>query len=120
VEAVCSYLSLTLKSHCVWQASTVAFLALFTRFFNRNMRDDTTVTGVITLHGRVVTIGHVNSKIRGAKLGGFKRVVIPRRNYAEVVQELRDDPDIEILQASTAFELLNHCLIPEHSEFSFT
>lgn len=98
----------------------MAFLALFTRFFNRNMRDDTTATGTITLHGRVVTIGHVNSKIRGAKLGGFRRVVIPRRNYAEVVQELRDDPDIEILQASTAFELLNHCLIPEHSELSFT
>jgi ATP-dependent Lon protease len=94
----------------------MAFLALFTRFFDRKMRNDTAVTGVLSLAGAVLAIADPNAKIRGAKKAGYKRVVVPTRNYRQVNEALKNDPEVTVLQALDVYELLNHCLIDEHRE----
>jgi ATP-dependent Lon protease len=94
----------------------VAFLALFTRFFDCTMRSDTAVTGLLTLTGDVHGIGGVNSKIRVAKSAGYKRVVIPEDNLIDVSEELKNDTSIEIVPVATAFQLLNACLDHQYSE----
>lgn len=94
----------------------MVFLALFTRFLDRTMRTDTVATGCISLSGRVMMVSNVNTKIRAAKRHGYKRIVIPHSNYAKVEEALLQDPEIEILHVVTVLDLLNHCLIDEHSE----
>jgi predicted ATP-dependent protease len=73
-------------------------------------------TGCFSLGGQVLAVSNINTKIRTAMAYGFRRIVIPTRNYVEVEEGLRDGTKIEVLQASTAFDLLNHCLIEEHSK----
>jgi predicted ATP-dependent protease len=94
----------------------MAFLALFTRFFDRKMRNDTAVTGVLSLGGAVLAVADINAKIRGAKKAGYKRVVVPTSNYRQVKEALKNDPEVTVLQALDVYELLNHCLIDEHRE----
>jgi ATP-dependent Lon protease len=94
----------------------MVFLALFTRFFDRKMRNDTAVTGVLSLSGAVLDVANTNAKIRGAKKAGYRRVVVPRKVYHKVEEALKNDPEVTVLQASDVYELLNHCLIDEHRE----
>lgn len=95
----------------------MAFLALFTRFFDRSMRSDTAVTGTLSLSGHVAGVGSINSKIRGAKKAGYKRVVIPKRAYHDVDEALRNDNELELLQSLDVFDLLNFCLIDAHRKW---
>jgi predicted ATP-dependent protease len=73
-------------------------------------------TGCFSLGGQVLEVSNINTKIRTAMAYGFRRIVIPTMNYEDVEEGLRDGTKIEVLQASTAFDLLNHCLIEEHSK----
>jgi predicted ATP-dependent protease len=92
------------------QATSAALLALCVRFFDCKMRTDTIVTGHLTLNGIVLAVGGVNAKIKGAKACGYYRMVIPHDCLEELSDECRNDPDIEIVTARDAFELLNQCL----------
>lgn len=92
------------------QATSAALLALCVRFFDCKMRTDTIVTGHITLDGVVLAVGGVNAKIQGAKACGYRRMVIPHACFEELSEECRSDPELDIVTASDAFELLNHCL----------
>jgi ATP-dependent Lon protease len=94
------------------------FLALYTRFMDCKMRDDTAVTGYFSLAGTVGSINRVNSKIRGAKNAGYRRVVIPASNLGNVDAGLISDPNLVIIGVSNVWELLNHCLTDGYSKSS--
>jgi predicted ATP-dependent serine protease len=70
------------------QATAVVFLALFTRFFDCRMRPDTVVTGALTLAGTLDRIDSINTKLKGAKLLGIKRMVVPEVSEDRPVQRL--------------------------------
>jgi ATP-dependent Lon protease len=64
-------------------------LALVSEMSNRKVRRDVSMTGEITLRGRVLPIGGVKEKVRGAHRAGIKEVIIPKANEAD----LEDVPD---------------------------
>jgi ATP-dependent Lon protease len=69
------------------------------------------MTGEITLRGKVLPIGGVKEKVLAAHRAGIKRVLLPRRNEADlddVPQELRDD--LEFVLTDTAEEVLSRAL----------
>jgi len=63
--------------------------ALVSELSNRKVRRDVSMTGEITLRGRVLPIGGVKEKVLGAHRAGIKEVIIPKANEAD----LEDVPD---------------------------
>ena len=58
--------------------------ALVSEMSNRKVRRDVSMTGEITLRGRVLPIGGVKEKVLGAHRAGIKHVIIPKSNEADL------------------------------------
>ena len=72
-----------------------------------SVRQDTAMTGEITLRGRVLMIGGLKEKFLAAHRAGIKRVIIPAENLKdleEVAQDLKKD--IEIHTVTSAQDVL--------------
>ncbi|MCA0374783.1 MAG: endopeptidase La [Gemmatimonadetes bacterium] len=63
--------------------------AIVSEMSNRKVRRDVSMTGEITLRGRVLPIGGVKEKVLGAHRAGIREVIIPKANEAD----LEDVPD---------------------------
>jgi ATP-dependent Lon protease len=58
--------------------------AIASRVTDRPVRSDTAMTGEITLSGMVLPIGGLKEKALAAQRAGIKRLIIPRRNEADI------------------------------------
>ena len=58
--------------------------ALASRATGRPVRADTAITGEITLTGQVLPIGGLKEKALAAQRAGINRLIIPRRNEADI------------------------------------
>ncbi len=88
--------------------------ALVSEMSGRPVRRDVSMTGEITLRGRVLPIGGIKEKVLGAHRAGIKHVIIPKSNEAD----LEDVPD-EVRQTltfhpvQTLEEVLKVALVPQ-------
>ena len=80
------------------------------------IRQDVAVTGEINLSVndsiQVTAVGGVHEKIKAAEAWGFKKVVIPQKNYEHSI-DVRDYK-IDVVPAKTLDDYLKECLIEEH------
>lgn len=70
-------------------------------------RRDVSMTGEITLHGKVMAIGGLREKTMAAYLAGVKTILIPKDNekdIAEIADEVKNN--VEIIPVSNAKEAL--------------
>ena len=77
------------------------------------VRRDVSMTGEITLRGRVLPIGGVKEKVLGAHRAGIKTIIIPRRNEADledVPEEVRKE--LSFHPVETLAEVLRIALVP--------
>jgi ATP-dependent Lon protease len=76
------------------------------------VRKDVSMTGEITLRGRVLPIGGLKEKILGAKRAGIKHVLYPQRNEADMkdigTQLVRG---IQTHSVATLDDVLDHALV---------
>jgi Lon-like ATP-dependent protease len=79
----------------------------------RPTRQDVAVTGEINVGVdgviQVTAVGGLNEKIKAAEMWGFKKVVIPAKNYKYSVDP--KDYKIEIVPAETLDDYLEECLV---------
>jgi ATP-dependent Lon protease len=79
----------------------------------RPVRGDLAMTGEITLRGKVLPIGGVKEKVLAAHRAGIRRVILPRRNEADledVPEELRRE--LTVIPVDVAEEVLAEALAP--------
>ena len=87
--------------------------ALMSLVTGRPVRDDTAMTGEITLTGQVLPIGGLKEKALAAQRAGITRVIAPRRNepdLEDLPEHLRGD--IEFVWAAEVEDVLEAALEP--------
>ncbi len=70
---------------------------LISSLTRRPLRNDTAMTGEITLRGRILPVGGIKAKILAAHRAGVKRIVIPKENEKDLVDipaEIKKEQDI--------------------------
>lgn len=82
-------------------------------------RSDTSMTGELTLTGRVLAIGGLKEKTAAAYAAGVKRIIIPKENVPDL-EEIDADvrSNVEFIPVSRAEEVLSLILAPEAKKSS--
>jgi ATP-dependent Lon protease len=73
-------------------AGVAMFMALTSLLVGRAIRNDTAMTGEISLRGLVLPVGGIKEKVVAAAAAGIKRVMLParnRRDYDDIPEEVR-------------------------------
>jgi ATP-dependent Lon protease len=73
-------------------AGVAMFMALVSLLTERTVRNDTAMTGEISLRGLVLPVGGIKEKIIAAHRAGIKRVMLPARNrkdFEDIPEEVR-------------------------------
>jgi ATP-dependent Lon protease len=94
-------------------AGTTMSTALVSAMSGRPVRKDLSMTGEITLRGRVLPIGGVKEKVLGAHRAGIKHIIQPKDNEADIEdipKEVRDQ--LTFHTVSTLDEVFNIALLP--------
>ena len=80
------------------------------------IRQDVAVTGEINLSVsdsiNITAVGGIHEKIKAAEAWGFKKVVIPQKNYDHSI-DVRDYT-IDVVPAATLDDYLKECLVEQH------
>src|SRR5207249_7208872 len=92
-------------------AGVALVTALASLYTGQPVRNDTAMTGEISLTGLVLPIGGVKEKVLGARRAGIKRVILPKAN----AKDLRDLPeavrnDTQVIFAERIGDVLNAAL----------
>ena len=94
-------------------AGVTLAVALISAFTNSPIRRDISMTGEITLRGRILPVGGVREKALAARRTGIKTFVLPRKNESdleEIPKKLRQD--LNIVLVDTVKDVLEVSLLP--------
>lgn len=94
-------------------AGVAMFSALVSVLTGRNVRNDTAMTGEISLRGLVLPVGGIKEKVVAADRAGLTRVMLParnRRDYDDIPQETRDR--LEFVWLETVDDAMAAALAP--------
>ncbi|HEX4071312.1 MAG TPA: endopeptidase La [Planctomycetaceae bacterium] len=75
--------------------------ALASLYSGYPVRNDTAMTGEITLTGMVLPVGGIKEKVLAARRAGLKRVILPKENekdVAELPEEVRNSMEFEFAE----------------------
>lgn len=86
-------------------------LAIYSAVTGKRVRQDTAITGELSIQGRIKPVGGIFEKIYGAKQAGMKRIIIPADNQADVPNNL---DGIEIILVKQIEEALAQMIAVEH------
>jgi ATP-dependent Lon protease len=98
-------------------AGVAMYTALVSLLTDRTARNDTAMTGEISLRGLVLPVGGIKEKVLAAHRAGIKRVMLPARNrkdYEDIPESARDELEFVWLeQVDDAIEAALGEMMPE-------
>jgi ATP-dependent Lon protease len=65
--------------------------AMVSELTRRAVRNEVSMTGEITLQGKVLPVGGIKEKVLAAKRAGIKEVILPRQNEKNVKEDLGEE-----------------------------
>jgi ATP-dependent Lon protease len=86
--------------------------ALISAFTNRPIRRDASMTGEITLRGRILPVGGIREKALAARRVGIKTFIMPKKNEPDLIdipKKLRQD--MEFVKIERMHQLLDAVLL---------
>jgi ATP-dependent Lon protease len=88
--------------------------ALASVYTGRKVRNDTAMTGEITLSGLVFPVGGIKEKVLAAYRAGIRRIILPERNEADT-EDIPEDvrKQLEIIPATRVSDVLKAALETE-------
>jgi ATP-dependent Lon protease len=95
-------------------AGVTMVTALVSALARRPVRGDVSMTGEITLSGKVLPVGGIKEKVLAAKRAGIKEVILPKQNEKDVKEDLTPElrRGLTIHLVSTIDEVLLLALLP--------
>lgn len=86
--------------------------AILSAVTKRPVRADISMTGELTLRGRILPIGGIKEKLLASKTAGIKTVFVPKENQPDV-EELDQEiiEDMDIIYVERALDVFEHALI---------
>jgi ATP-dependent Lon protease len=102
-------------------AGVAMFMALVSLLSERTVRNDTAMTGEISLRGLVLPVGGIKEKVIAAHRAGIKRVMLPARNrkdFEEIPEGAR--MQLEFVWLERVDEAVSSALEPETQTDSMT
>jgi len=85
-------------------AGVTMFTALTSLLTGRKVRNDTAMTGEVTLRGRVLPVGGIKSKVLAAHRAGLTRIILPHKNgrdLDELPKDVREALEFILVQDMT-------------------
>jgi Lon-like ATP-dependent protease len=75
------------------------------------VRQDTAMTGSLSIRGTVLPIGGATAKVEAAAKAGIKRVLIPKANLMDVLIEDKYKDKIKVISVETLPEVIDNALV---------
>jgi len=75
------------------------------------VRQDTAMTGSLSIRGEVLPIGGITAKVEAAIEAGCKQVIIPKGNYKDLVLSKEQTQKIKIIPVENFNEVLKNVLV---------
>ncbi len=91
-------------------ASIAVATAIISALKGIPVRQDTAMTGSLSVRGDVLSVGGVTAKVEAAIDAGIKRVIIPKANEQDIVLSKEKLKGIEIIPTKSIQEVLKHAL----------
>jgi len=98
-------------------AGVSMFMALVSLMSERTVRNDTAMTGEISLRGLVLPVGGIKEKVVAAHRAGIKRVMLPARNrkdFEDIPEEARKQ--LEFVWLERVDDAVSAALEPKHTD----
>ena len=91
-------------------ASIAVATAIFSALKKIPIRQDTAMTGSLSVRGEVLAVGGVNSKVAAAIEAGLKLVIVPKANEKDIMISEDNKSKIKVIPVSNIKEVLEHSL----------
>ncbi len=92
-------------------ASIAVATAIISALKEVPVRQDTAMTGSLSVRGEVLAIGGTTAKIEAAINAGLKRVIIPKSNLQDITLSEEDRSKIKIIPVENITEVLQEALV---------
>ena len=89
-------------------ASIAVATAIISALKGIPVRQDTAMTGSLSVRGEVLPVGGVSQKVEAAMEAGIRQVIVPESNAKDIV--LSNGKKIKIIPVSTIAQVLEHAL----------
>jgi len=92
-------------------ASVAVATSIISAFKNIPVRQDTAMTGSVSVRGEVLPIGGVTAKVEAAIEAGLKNVIVPKSNLRDIVVDSQKLNLIKIIPVQTITDVLKEALV---------